>query len=626
MYFSEFSTHLLKLEQTDSRLEMMYQLANLYSLLDGKEVVQASYLMQGSLVPVYLSLEFQLSVKMVVRSLGQLVTQNSIVLEDQTEHQQQGVGLFDQISEVTTVNEVLLQRYKQLGDIGTLTEQIVSLLREKNGQEGKLTIQHVFQHLTEIAQDEGSGSQERKVGSLVKLFSQLDPISAKFVARIIIGKLRLGFSTMTILDALSWSVVGSKDHRKVLELAYQRRADVGELAALYLDLAKSIHADTKEEKYDLLAQQIQKDYSLRVGIPVVPALCQRLNTSVEIIEKMKTVYAEPKYDGLRLQIHYSKNGFTDAMGAVFHVDGEVQVIRAFSRNLEEVTHMFPELNQIAQQLNCESCILDAEAIAYDPTTNKLLPFQETITRKRKHEVTTVAQKTPIRMYVFDCLFLDARSLISVKLRERKDLLKGLFKDTEQLSITTFIVSSDANELRTYHTQQLAQGLEGAVMKKLDSEYQSGRRGYSWVKIKEEEGQSGKLKDTLDLVIMGYYFGRGKRSSFGIGAFLAGIVNDKQEIRTIAKVGTGISDEQLSDLKSRVDALTVTQMPKEYVVEKTLYPDVWILPEIVVEIAADEITQSPNHSAGVALRFPRLVKFRDDKNVSDATTLRELKNF
>lgn len=626
MNFSEFSKRLLKLEKTDSRLEMMYQLADLYSSLDFKEVVQASYLMQGSLVPVYLSLEFQLSVKMVVRSLGQLINQNSIVLEGKDEYQSQGIGLFDQISQVNTVNDVLLQRYKQLGDVGTLTQQIVSLLPKKSDQKGTPTIQQVFQGLTEIARDEGSGSQERKVSSLARLFSHLDPLSAKFVARIIVGKLRLGFSTMTMLDALSWTVLGSKDHRKMLELAYQRRADVGELALLYLNLAKLIDGHSQAEKSDLLAQQIENRYTLRVGIPVVPALCQRLNTAVEIIDKMKTVYAEPKYDGLRLQIHYSKNGFTNALGEVFQSGGEVQVIRAFSRNLEEVTHMFPELNHIAKELHCENCILDAEAIAYDSTSKRLLPFQETITRKRKHEVTAIAEKTPIRMYVFDCLYINNESLISKKLRKRKELLRGIFEDSDQISMTTYIVSDDANELRTYHTQQLAQGLEGAVMKKVDSHYQSGRKGYSWVKIKEEEGQSGKLRDTLDLVIMGYYFGRGKRSSFGIGAFLAGIVNNKQEIRTIAKIGTGISDEQLSELKNRVDALTVTKMPSEYQVEKSLYPDVWVSPEIVVEVAADEITQSPNHSAGVALRFPRLVKFRDDKNISDATTISELKNF
>ena len=363
------------------------------------------------------------------------------------------------------------------------------------------------------------------------------------------------------------------------------------------------------------AKKLDEKYQVRVGIPVVPALCQRLNTAKEIIDKMETVIAEPKYDGLRVQIHYSRKGFDDGS----HV-------RAFTRNLEEVTYMFPELLDLSDALKTDECILDSEAIGYNPETGELLSFQSTITRKRKHDVGEASKKVPIRFYVFDVLYSGNESFLEKPLRKRKDLLKGLFKNNRIIIFADYIVTTDDIELHNFHEKKLEEGLEGAVIKQIDSGYQSGRKGWSWVKIKEAEGTYGKLKDTLDLIVMGYYFGRGKRSKFGVGAFLVGVLDDKQDVKTIAKIGTGLSDDQFKELKFRGDELSTSEKPKEYEVDKNLFPDVWMKPELVVETAADEITKSPNHSAGVALRFPRLIDFRDDKNWTDATTIKELDNF
>jgi DNA ligase-1 len=189
--------------------------------------------------------------------------------------------------------------------------------------------------------------------------------------------------------------------------------------------------------------------------------------------------------------------------------------------------------------------------------------------------------------------------------------------------TPYIITNDPDELRTYHEHQLAEGLEGAVIKQLDSEYQSGRKGWNWVKIKEEEGTRGKLRDTLDCVVMGLYAGRGKRTEFGLGAFLVGVLDAEQRIKTIAKIGTGLSDEQFRELKKKTEPLMVESPPALYEVSKALVPDIWLQPSVVVEVAADEITRSPQHTAGVALRFPRLVRFREDKAWADVTTLAEV---
>ncbi|MBP7700939.1 ATP-dependent DNA ligase [Candidatus Woesebacteria bacterium] len=663
MLFSDFSKYLEKLEKTPSRLEMMYQLAELFEALEEDEIIQTSYLMQGSLVPLYLSLEFQLSVKMVIRSLARLDLENEAGSQEKI-GQKQDVGQktggeieqktsskFEQIteqhknisvSETSLFEEVdpdfkdlqidsaikkLTKEYKQDGDVGNITEKIVDQYHQQHNLKSMLSILDVYQSLKEIALENGQGSQDRKVSGLSNLIMNLDGISAKFVTRIIVGKLRLGFSAMTMFDALSWSIVKSKAHRNLLENAYQKRADVGELAKIYIQLSRKLKSSESTEANpssinfeENLATELDKNYLATVGTPIIPALCQRLNSSEEIIEKMGEVMAEPKYDGLRIQIHYSKNGFN-----ILGIKSSSTTM-AFTRNLEDVSYMFPELEKVAKTLSCDDCILDAEAIGYDLQTEKLLPFQETITRKRKHLVEEQSKKVPIRFYVFDCLFLNNKSLIEEKLQVRKDLLREIFQDNQTIKFTQSITTSDPKELKEFHVSQLANGLEGAVMKQLNSKYKSGRKGWKWVKIKEEEGSSGKLKDTLDLVVMGYYFGKGKRSQFGVGAFLVGVLNDKQELKTIAKIGTGLTDDQFKELKTRVDLLEVSSKPEIYTVEKNLFPDIWVKPELVVEIAADEITKSPSHTAGVALRFPRLVKFRDDKNWTDATTISELANF
>lgn len=620
MQFHVFAQTLQKLESQPSRLEMMYELAALYKAFDLDEIVVASYLLQGSLAPQYLSLEFQLSTKMVVRALAQTqVVSGASRLE--TKENAQTALFAEVVSPQQQIQEQLLARFKQLGDIGALATEVIAAAAQPNQSP---SIREVHEQLTAIALEEGAGSQERKVQQLADLLLSVDAVSAKFIARVVVGKLRLGFSVMTVLDALSWAVAGSKEQRKLLEDAYQKRADVGELAREYLSIYTAVQADFGRVDLAEIAVRLDKQYVVAVGIPVVPALCQRLNSAVEIIEKMTEVIAEPKYDGLRIQLHYSRAGFAGS---------PQQKCRAFTRSLEEVTHMFPELMELEQHLSCESCILDAEAIGYDSETGKLAAFQATITRKRKHQVTEAAAKVPIRFYVFDCLFLNGDALIDKKLQDRKEVLSNLFKNTESLMHSPTITTTDPNVLHDFHEEKLNEGLEGAVIKKTDSVYQSGRRGWSWVKIKEAEGTQGKLKDTLDLVVMGYYFGKGKRSSFGVGAFLVGVLQPTPEaaeqefiIASLAKIGTGLTDEQFYELKSRCDSLAVESQPQEYSVDKNLAPDVFVRPSLVVEIAADELTISQNHTSGFSLRFPRLVRFRDDKQWRDATAVAELSGF
>jgi len=295
--------------------------------------------------------------------------------------------------------------------------------------------------------------------------------------------------------------------------------------------------------------------------------------------------------------------------------------------LENVTHMFPDIvNSLAKEVKVQEVILDGEAIGFDPKTGRFLPFQETIKRKRKYEITQKAKEIPLKFFCFDILYKDGQDLLKVPFNQRREILgKVISSEGKTIILSPQIVTSDPEELRRYHDEQIKKGLEGVVVKKWEVAYDPGRRGYTWVKFKQEKGKKGGgLADTLDCVVMGYYKGRGKRAGFGIGGFLVGIREKEGSDRflTISKIGTGLTDEQWREMKKRGDEVAVKEPLKEYQVDKNLIPDVWCSPWIVVEIEADNITKSPIHAAKYALRFPRLVRFRDDKSSQEATTLAE----
>ncbi|MBU1256255.1 ATP-dependent DNA ligase, partial [Patescibacteria group bacterium] len=482
----------------------------------------------------------------------------------------------------------VMESYKTKGDLGEVIKVILNQVQDDGGE--NLTILEVHKKLKEIAEDGGEGSQDRKVVALAELLGRVDSVGAKFAVRIVLDKLRLGFSTKTVLDALSVMEVGDKSLRKRLDSLDQIHPDLGLLV-------KKIKEGGVEKA--------EREIEVEVGVPVESALCQRLNSAKEIIEKMGRVGVEKKFDGSRTQIHFT-NG----------------ILRAFTRNLEESSHQFPELKDMHKWVKAKSLILDAEAVGVDPKTGKMLPFQETITRKRKHGIEDAASKVPLKFFVFDILYKNGKSLLDKTYEERRKILTTTVRKNNVLVVDEVVVTEKTGEVHKLHEDFLKEGLEGAVVKKMDGRYLPGRQGWGWVKIKESEGETGKLTDTLDLVVMGFNRGKGKRASFGVGAFLGG-VRKGEKILTLAKVGTGLTDEQFGELKKRLDKLVVVEKPKVYEVLKILEPDVWVEPGLVVEVAADEITKSPSHTAGVALRFPRLVRFRDDKRVDQATSAEEL---
>jgi len=580
MTFSKLSKYLNRLEEISSRLKITEILAQLLKEAKISEIDKLCYLILGYLAPPYRGVEFSLAEKMMMRVLARAFAVDK---------------------------EIVRSQYKKVGDLGIVGESLCTGIA-RNAQ--TMSVAQVYNRLLAVAQESGEGSQERKIAGMAGLLRDLDTLSVRFVVRIPLGKLRLGFSEITLLDALSWVISDSKKHREKIEAAYNVRADIGFIAKT---VRKSGLSGLKKVKISL-------------GTPVMPALCQRLPTPEEMIKKMCStsdglVAVEPKYDGTRLEVHFERGR------------QKSRLVKMFTRNLENVAFMFPDIGQaLIKEVNAKSVILDGEVIGYDRKTDCLLPFQETVKRKRKYAVQETSAQIPLRYFCFDILYYNSRDLLAMSFSKRRQILEKVVSPrrhggAKTIVLSPQIVTNDPQILRRYYDKQIRKGLEGVVIKKWQAPYDVGKRGFTWVKFKHAKGKKGGgLIDTIDGVVMGYYRGRGRRADFGIGAFLLGVREGKsgRQFLTVSKVGTGLTDEQWREIRHRCDRVKVSKRPKEYGVDKNLQPDVWCRPMIVVEVEADNITRSPIHTAGLALRFPRLVRFRDDKNANEVTTVEEIK--
>ena len=555
MTFKKLAEYFQKLESTASRNSMVEILALLFGEATIREIDKVVYLTQGRVAPLFEPVEFQMAEKMVIKAMAMAYDRSA---------------------------EEITKLYKSSGDLGLTAEKLSPV-----AQSSKQSVEAVFEKLTEITKINGEGSVEKKINLLAEIFKVSDPLSACFIARIPIDKMRLGFSDMTVLEGLSWMIGGTKKLKTSFESAYNIRPDLGYIA-------KKI----KEDKLDV---------EPAFGTPILVMRAERLTTTEEILGKTGGKCAvEPKIDGLRTQLHYTK----------------LSLIKLFSRGLEDVTTMYPDLVKAAgEELDCDDVILDGEAIGFDPKTGKYLPFQETGQRKRKYEIEAFTQNVPLRLVVFDCLYFNGKSLIAEPYTKRRDLIEKLLKNSKLIVCTEMKVIADSADLDQYFEECVKKGLEGIVAKKLDGEYQAGARGWNWIKYKKS--YSDKLSDTVDAVVMGIDYGQGKRNAFGVGAFLIGVYDPKTDtFKTVSKVGTGLTDEEWKTLAVSSKQLAVSEKPKEYDTNKLMDCDIWITPKLVGEFKADELTKSPMHTAGYALRFPRLVRWRE-KKPEDTTTLPEI---
>jgi DNA ligase-1 len=382
--------------------------------------------------------------------------------------------------------------------------------------------------------------------------------------------------------------------REKIEAKYNIHADLGKVATLLTQ-----HGIKGIDKIDI-----------EPGVPIRPTLAERLPLSTEIIEKLGKCMVETKLDGFRLQVH--KKGNT---------------ISIFSRNLESMTDMFPEIVQAAKkELDAKDCILEGEALAMNEETNEFFPFQITIQRKRKYDIEEKAKELPLKLFLFDAMYIDGKNIMSLPFHERRERLKKIIMKGETIELTKGIVTDKAKEIDTFFNENVSEGLEGIMCKDLNAPYIAGARKFAWIKLKRS--YKGELQDSVDLVILGFYKGKGKRTEFGLGGLLAGVYDTtRDEFKSVTRIGTGFSEQMLQELHDLLMKHKIDHKPAR--VDSTVVPHVWVQPKFVVEVRADEITQSPMHTCGketgtgYALRFPRILKLRNDKEPEQATSVKEI---
>ncbi|MYB76184.1 MAG: ATP-dependent DNA ligase [Chloroflexi bacterium] len=564
LYFHQLTAYFAELDATRSRIRMMELLADLFTKTRHEEMDEVIYLLQGRVAPLYAPIEF---------GVGEQLTAEVVA---------EGTG--------AALDDVH-RRFSEIGDYGAVAEELIER------EQGSVTVAHVFERLTEIALTEGEGSVAKKVSLLADLVRNVGKQEVRYLLRIPLGRLRLGVGDPTVMDALSFARTGSKEHRPAIERAYSICSDLATVAKDYwragVDGLQDIH--------------------IVVGTPVIPAASERVKTMEDLVLRLGRCAVEPKFDGIRCQVHF---------------DGEN--VTMYSRHLENFSGMFPDVvAAVREQAAGHTFIADSEALAYDVETGAFLPFQMTTQRRRKHNVDEMAEKLPLRLILFDLLYLDGADLTRQPYTERREKMLDFLKEGPVLQVTENIETDSVAAIEAFFADKIEHGLEGVMAKKLDSVYQAGRRSFDWIKMKRS--YQGELSDTVDCVVLGYWYGKGARSQFGIGALLLGVYDkDRDLFVTISRLGTGYSEEEWVQIRELLDKEKAEQMPAR--VEAEIAPDVWSNPTHVVEIQADEITRSPTHTCGkqdgdefgYALRFPRVVGFvREDRGPEDATSVQEV---
>lgn len=562
-----------EIEATSKRLEMTDLLVKLIKDTPRDEISKVVYLLQGKLYPDYLGVELGIAEKLLIKAVAEIAGKSENLVDGD---------------------------FKKSGDLGLTVEKLLQRKSQATLVKRPLTVSSVYDTFDKIAHAAGSGSVDLKIRLLRSLLNDASPLEGKFIARMAVGKLRLGVADMTVLDALAIAYGGDKSAREPLERAYNLSSDLGYVASV---VAKDGLAGVEK-------------FKITVGRPIRPMLCERLPSAREILEKLGgTGAAEYKYDGLRVQAHITS-----------------KEVHLFSRRLENITDQFPDVARLLKKtIKAKEAIVEGECIAVDIHTGDMLPFQVISQRRgRKHEIEKMAEEIPVTIFLFDVLYLNGKDqTLTPYLERRKQLLK-IIEPSEHVKVAEQVEACDPDRLEQLMDEAVASGCEGLVVKNTSEQsvYQAGARGWLWIKYKRS--YKAEVQDTFDLVPIGAFAGRGRRAG-SYGALLMAVYNPKEEaFETLCKLGSGFKDEDLLNLPKMMQPYLIKQ--KHPRVNSLMQPDFWFVPSMVLEVAADEITLSPMHTcgwglirprSGLALRFPRFTgNWRKDKGPEDATTSQE----
>ena len=571
MKFSIISDAFQQMEATTKRLELTDILVKLIQEIPEDVIAKTIYLIQGKLRPNFEGVELGIAEKLVMRAMSK----------------SSGIPL-----------KKIEDDYNKGGDLGQTAENILQQKIQTTFASEVITLEKVYDTLFKISKLEGKGSQEMKMKYVSSMLNDATPQESKFILKILLGTLRLGIAENTVMDALAIAFTGKKENREIIENAYNVSSDLGKVAEV-------ISTGGVEE--------IEK-FQIKLFSPIRPMLADRIKSGEETVEKFQEKFAaEYKLDGERAQIHKQKDK-----------------IEIFSRSLEIITSYYPDIvEKISKLIISEDVILEAEVVAMNSNSGDFLPFQELMHRRRKYEIEEAVTKYPITVNFFDVLFSEGKNCMDMRYEERRELLEKIIKQDDFARLIPMSIIESKEQVLEVLENSINSGCEGLMLKHLDSTYRAGIRGSNWLKLKRE--YQNELGDSLDLVVVGAFFGKGRRTG-KYGTLLLSTYNDEEDVfPSICKVGTGFTDESLDQLYQILSPkVTLKKNPR---IVSEMEADVWFEPELVIEIVASEITQSPIHKTaldkikegtGLALRFPKFTgKIRTEKNSEDASTDEEV---
>jgi len=571
MEFSIIAELFEKMENTSKRIELTNILVELLKKTPKKIIPNIVYLLQGIIRPNFEGVELGVAEKLAIRAISKSSGLPIKKIEDD---------------------------YRNCGNLGLTASNILKLKTQTTFTTEKITVERVYETLFKIANLEGKGSQDLKMKYISSLLNDATPLEAKFVLNILLGTLRLGIAENTVMDALAIGFTGKKEYRKQIEDAYNVSSDLGKVSEVIAS-----------EGLDGI-----KKFQISLFNPVRPMLADRIKSEKEATEKMPVEFAaEYKLDGERVQIHK-----------------QVDKIILFSRSLENITKYYPDIvENIGNSLDVNEGIFEAEIVAINENTGEFLPFQELMHRRRKYKLKEAVLQYPISVNFFDVLYFDGKNCLNLKYSERRKILENSVKENNFAKLVPMAIVKNENEVEDFLENSINSGCEGLMLKILDAAYRAGIRGGNWLKLKRE--YRNELGDSLDLVVIGAYFGKGRRTGRYGTLLLATYNPEKDNFPSICKVGTGFTDESLDQLYQILSNKVI--LKKNPRIESEMEADVWFEPELVLEIVASEITLSPIHKtalgtirkgAGLALRFPKFTgKIRIEKSSEDASTDEEV---
>jgi len=571
MEFSIISEMFEMMEKTTKRIELTNILVELLKKTPKKIIPNVVYLLQGIIRPNFEGVELGVAEKLAIRSISKSSGLPIKKIEDD---------------------------YRNCGNLGLTASNILKLKTQPTFTTEKITVERVYETLFKIANLEGKGSQDLKMKYISSLLNDATPLEAKFVLNILLSTLRLGIAENTVMDALAIGFTGKKEYRKQIEDAYNVSSDLGKVSEVITS-----------EGLDGI-----KKFQISLFSPVRPMLADRIKSEKEATEKMPVEFAaEYKLDGERVQIHK-----------------QADKIILFSRSLENITKYYPDIvENIGNSLDVNEGIFEAEIVAINENTGEFLPFQELMHRRRKYKLKEAVLQYPITVNFFDVLYFDGKNCLNLKYSERRKILESSVKENNFAKLVPMAIVKNENEVEDFLENSINSGCEGLMLKILDAAYRAGTRGGNWLKLKRE--YRNELGDSLDLVVIGAYFGKGRRTGRYGTLLLATYNPEKDNFPSICKVGTGFTDESLDQLYQILSNKVI--LKKNPRIESEMEADVWFEPELVLEIVASEITLSPIHKtaldtirkgAGLALRFPKFTgKIRIEKGSEDASTDEEV---